>query len=142
VAKTDLNSRILVVDDEELIRSLLTDLLTREGHLVEAAESASEAIRLLLKKRYSLLIADHLTPNGSGIELAHEVRGRGLRLPILVLSSQFDATQEALILNLGLADFLPNPFSIDQVRDAVARLLSAAENEESDTPKPSRYVPD
>lgn len=133
--------RILVVDDDELVRMLLTKLLTHDGHEVHAAESASDAIRLLLRNRYSLLITDLEMPETSGVELIQEVRARGLRLPILVVSGTHEGMRKAAVLNLGLAEYLPKPFTIQEVRDAVSRLLAAAEAD-SDTPIPKQYSPD
>lgn len=118
---------------------MLTDLLTHEGYSVDVAESAPEAMRLILMNQYSLLITDNEMPIMSGVELAEEIRGRGFRLPILVISSDLNPTQEAIIMNLGLSVFLPKPFGISEVRDAVARLFAAAED---DTPKPRWYAVD
>jgi DNA-binding response OmpR family regulator len=120
---------------------LLTDLLRHDGHNVDAAESASEVIPLLLRNRYSLLITDLEMPKTSGVELIQEVRARGLRLPILIITGDLDAVREAAVLNLGLAGHLPKPFMIAEVRDAVARLLAWAESDDSDTPIPKRYSP-
>jgi DNA-binding response OmpR family regulator len=141
VPKSSFDSRILVVDDYEGIRNLLTELLTHDGHGVDAVESADEAIRLLLRSRYALLITDLEMPDTSGVELIQEVRGRGLRLPILAIGSSEEAMRDAAVMNLGLAEYLPKPFVIADVREAVARLLAAADAE-SDTPTPRRYSRD
>lgn len=141
MAKVPLDSRILVVDDNEQVRLLLSEVLTHDGYAVDAAAGVDDAIRFLLRHRYSLLITDLEMPETSGVELIREVRARRLRLPILVVSGTAEAMREAAVLNLGLAEYLPKPFTISGVRQAVGRLLAAAE-EGSDTPTPRRYSPD
>lgn len=137
-------TRILVVDDDKQVRTLLRDLLTHDGHVVDVAGTAPDAVRLLLRNRYSLLITDLEMPDTSGVELIQEVRARGLRLPILAVSGTTEIMREAAVLNLGLAEYLPKPFAIDEVRNAVTRLLAAAEEQEkdSDTPTPRGYPAD
>jgi DNA-binding response OmpR family regulator len=142
VAKADTGSRVLVVDDDELVRTLLLELLSNDGYRVDQASTAEDAIRLLLRHWYSLLITDLEMPETSGLELIKEVRARGLRLPVLAVSGAPESMREAAILNLGLAEVLSIPFAIGEVREAVARLLAQAEEENSDTPTPRRYSPD
>jgi DNA-binding response OmpR family regulator len=60
----------------------------------------------------------------------------------VLVVDDFDATEEAILLNLGSAELIHKPFTITEMRDAVICLLAGAEDEESDTPRPMRYVPD
>jgi DNA-binding response OmpR family regulator len=121
---SDSSSRILAVDDDPQIRRLLTDLLNHDGHEIDAAEDAASALKLLLKHRYSLLVTDLELPGTSGLELIHEVRGRGMQLPILVISGNQDAILKAAVQDLGRAECILKPFGIDAIRAAVARLLA------------------
>ncbi len=141
MVKSGSEAKVLVVDDDEQVRKLLSDLLIHDGYLVDAAANATDAIRLLLRNRYVLLITDVEMPVTSGMELSQEVRARGLRLPILVVSGSPESIREATLLNIGLAESLAKPFSIEEVRAVVARLLAAADEENSDTPTPQRYSP-
>jgi DNA-binding response OmpR family regulator len=123
MAGSDSSQRILVVDDDSQIRTLLIDLLTHDGHEVDAAEDAPAALKLLLKYRYSLLVTDLELPGTSGLELIHEVRGRGMRLPILVVSGNQEEILKASVQNLGRAECILKPFGIDAIRAAAQRLL-------------------
>ncbi len=118
------SSRILVVDDDPVIRKLLTDLFTHDGHEVDAAENAQTALQFLLKHRYSLMTTDLEMSGTSGLELIQELRGRGLVLPILILSGDSESVLRAPVQDLGRAECILKPFGIDAVREAVARLLT------------------
>jgi DNA-binding response OmpR family regulator len=132
------SSRILVVDDDEQIRKLLTDLLTHDGFEVDAAENAQAALNLLLKHRYSLLTTDLDLPGPSGLDLIREVRGRGLLLPILVLSGDREAVLQAAVQDLGRAECLLKPFALDALRAAVERLLTPQKADRSDSASAKR----
>jgi len=121
---SDTSSKILVVDDDPQIRKLLTDLLTHDGHEVDAVEDAPTALKLLLRHRYSLLVTDLELPGTSGLELIHEVRGRGMSLPILVVSGNQELLLKAAVQDLGRAECILKPFGIDAIRASVARLLA------------------
>lgn len=116
--------RILVVDDDPLTRKLLVDLMTHDGHEVDAAENAQAALQLLLKHRYSLVTMDLELTGTSGLELILEVRGRGLVLPVLIISGDRETVLRAAVKDLGRAECILKPFGIDAVRAAVARLLT------------------
>jgi DNA-binding response OmpR family regulator len=132
------SSRILVVDDDPQIRKLLSDLLTHEGFTVDAAENGQAALTLLLKHRYSLLTTDLDLPGPSGLDLIREIRGRGLVLPILVLSGDREAVLRAAVLDLGRAECILKPFGIDAIRAAVERLLAPSKAKRSNATRSKR----
>jgi DNA-binding response OmpR family regulator len=121
---SDSTFRILVVDDDPQVRRLLTDLLTRDGHVVDSAENAQTALQLLLKHRYALLTTDIEMPGTSGLEMIREIRGRGLVLPVLILSGDRESVLRAAVLDLGRAECILKPFGVDAVRAAAQRLLT------------------
>lgn len=119
--------KILVVDDDPGIRTLLTDLLTTEGHEVDAATNGNEALQLLLKNRYSFLATDPKLSGTSGLNLIREIRARGLVLPVLLLSNDSVSIFRSRIEDLGCADVISKPFGINEVRSALDRLLTPKE---------------
>jgi DNA-binding response OmpR family regulator len=136
MAGSESSSRILVVDDDPQIRKLLIDLLTHDGHEVDAAKDAPSALKLLLRHRYSLLMTDLELPGTSGLDLIHEIRGRGLRVSILVVSGNQEAILKAAVQDLGRAECILKPFGIDAIRAAVQRLLAPHKPDRSRTVKP------
>jgi CheY-like chemotaxis protein len=131
--------RILAVDDDALMRNLLSDLLSIDGHHADVVGNAVEAIQLLLRHRYSILITDHQMPGMTGLELAREVRARGLPVPILLLSSDVGPVLETAAYQLGRAECLAKPFLIDGLRAAIERLVTSAMLDESETPRPRKH---
>ena len=129
--------RVLAVDDDAMLRTLLGELLSIDGHHADVVETAAEAISLLLSNSYSILITDYKMPGMTGLELAREVRARGFSLPILLLSSDAGPSLEAAVAQLGHAGWLAKPFYIDGLRAAIERLVTAAKLDESETPRPS-----
>jgi CheY-like chemotaxis protein len=80
----------LVVDDEPLVRASTADMLVEMGYEVIEASSANEALIELAKRRFDLLVTDHLMPGMTGAELANTVRARFPGLPVLIVSGYAD----------------------------------------------------
>jgi CheY-like chemotaxis protein len=77
---------VLLVDDEDLIRTSTAQMLADMGYAVIEAASAAEALRLIDDPRIDLIVTDHLMPGMSGTELAREIQSRRPNLPILIIS--------------------------------------------------------
>lgn len=113
--------RVLVVDDELTVRSVLRGALSRDGHVVLIAGDL-ESARRELEQGVDLLVLDLAFPDGSGIEFCRTLRAAGETLPILLLSGrvQLSASGED---EVALADdFLPKPFSLSELRARVRAL--------------------
>jgi CheY-like chemotaxis protein len=117
---------VLFVDDDPAIRALGKAVLTRAGYAVDFAADGAEAWEALAAMDYDLLVTDHQMPRMTGLELAVQVRRAGMRLPIIMTSGSFDPTREVACAWLNLAAFLPKPFTIGSLLDAVARVLPSA----------------
>ncbi|MHC5038550.1 MAG: response regulator [Planctomycetota bacterium] len=84
-------ARILVVDDSELARSLIGDVLAKEGHTVEVASGGGEALDALASKSFDLLVTDWVMPGMMGEELITRVRDSFPALPVVVITSYYDS---------------------------------------------------
>jgi two-component system, OmpR family, response regulator len=109
---------ILVVDDDERIRRLLTRYLGREGYLVREAGSVEEMRQCLAEALPSLLILDLMLPDGNGLTLAREIRARS-DVPIIMLTGKSDTVDKVVGLEIGADDYVTKPF--DQ-RELLARV--------------------
>jgi two-component system KDP operon response regulator KdpE len=106
--------RVLVVEDDREIRSLIRSSLTVEGFEVQTAVSVSEARALLQHARPDVMLLDLGLPDGDGIELVQEVR-KHYSLPILVVSARHQEAQKIQLLDAGADDYLTKPFSVAEL---------------------------
>jgi two-component system OmpR family response regulator len=110
--------RILVVDDESDMVTLLQDLLRRAGFEADGAASGAEARRALAASAYELMLLDLRLKSEDGLTLARQLR-EGSPMPIIMISGSSDETDRVLLLELAADDFLVKPFS---PRELVARV--------------------
>ena len=106
--------RVLVVEDDREIRTMMQSSLGVEGFQVATAVSVREAKALLHNQLPDVLVLDLGLPDGDGIELVHEVRKR-YPLPILVVSARHQESQKIQLLDAGADDYLTKPFSVGEL---------------------------
>lgn len=114
-------SRILIVDDEEDVRTLLEIVLLDEGYEVSTVSNGIEALELCRSTRFDVVVSDFSMPNISGVEFASELRHIDKECA-LILMSGLDRESADLIRGLGpFTTFLPKPFSTRTLLDTIAR---------------------
>jgi two-component system KDP operon response regulator KdpE len=106
--------RVLVVEDDREIRSLMQSSLAIEGFEVKTAVTVSEARALLQHSPPDVIVLDLGLPDGDGIELVRETR-RHSSLPILVVSARHQEAQKIALLDAGADDYLTKPFSVGEL---------------------------
>jgi putative two-component system response regulator len=113
--------RILVVDDEEIVREPLVEALGWIGYAVDGAASVDEAQVLLDDHHYALVFCDLVMPDASGFTLLEVVRARYPELPVVVLTGHatVEITQQAI--QLGAQDFIIKPFSVRELPFIIER---------------------
>ncbi len=114
--------RILVVDDDDDVRSVVRRALLADGHVVETADSVKAARIALLDGAPNLVLLDIALPDGSGLELCGALRGEGFTFPILLLTAKTDVAVRVEGLDAGADDFLPKPFAVAELRARVRAL--------------------
>ncbi len=115
--------RILVVDDEEVVREPLTEALGWAGYLADGVATVDEALEKLEINQYDMLFCDLVMPGTNGFTLMEVVRRRFPTLPVIVLTGHatIDITQHAI--RLGAQDFIIKPFSVRELPFIVERNL-------------------
>jgi CheY-like chemotaxis protein len=78
--------RILVVDDQEIIRDLMTEMLSSEGHIAQSVSGAADALREIDRSSFDVIISDLSMPDMTGTQLAAEIHARGMRIPFILLT--------------------------------------------------------
>jgi response regulator RpfG family c-di-GMP phosphodiesterase len=116
-------ARILVVDDEKVIREILADFLTMEGYVVHAVEDGALAIEELRQRSYNLVISDLKMPNMSGLELIQKIGEESI--PVLtVIMTGFGTVETAIeAMKKGAYDYILKPFKVEEVIHIVQRGL-------------------
>ncbi|MFG6559277.1 response regulator [Sulfitobacter sp. 1A15299] len=105
----DLDPHLLVVDDDERIRSLLKKFLMRNGFLVSTARDAAHARRVLAGLEFDLIVLDVMMPGEDGMALTRSLR-ETLQTPILLLTAKGETDNRIEGLEAGADDYLPKPF--------------------------------
>jgi len=109
------NVRVLVVDDEEMVRSIVTQLLTLNDHEVDRASSGSEALTMFEESHYDIVFTDFGMPEMTGAELARHLRDRAPNLPVILLTGYTD-TEEAVG---DVDDILSKPFKLEELESTI-----------------------
>jgi CheY-like chemotaxis protein len=115
----ELQRRILVVDDEAMVRNVVTRLLELRGHTVWAASSGAEGMDVLEHHTVDMVITDQGMPRMSGRELAHHISARFPGLPVVLLTGDTDLSVDTT----EIARVLTKPFRIEDLSKAIADLV-------------------
>lgn len=110
---------LLIVDDEQPMRLSLGNILSVEGYKVTPAESAEQALKLLEREEFFMVITDMRLGGMSGIELLKYIHQRWPHLPVLVITAYATPKQAVEAIKLGAYDYLAKPFDPDELINAV-----------------------
>ena len=120
---TNLAGKILVADDEESIRWVLTTALAAEGHTVDQVESGEAALRRLTDDRYDLALVDIKMPDLDGLTVLSRARDAGVTVPIVIITAQNTMANAIEAMKRGAFDYVTKPFDIEEVHVLVQRAL-------------------
>ena len=116
-------TRVLVVDDDAGSRDLLSEVLAANGYVVAtAADGAAAREELSRDEGYEIVIADLRMPNGSGLDLLRELRGRDQRQDLILMSSFMTGPEKEQALELGARALLEKPFRLTELLSVVGGL--------------------
>lgn len=118
-----MRSRILVVDDEPSIRTVLKAHLSRDGHDVAVAGDGNEAVHLLSTLAIDLVISDLKMPGMDGLELLAHCIQEQPGLPVILITAHGTVDTAVEALKLGAQDFITKPFDLEELRQAVQKGL-------------------
>jgi len=117
---------VLVVDDEDGMRSFLARALKNRFGLVETAASAEEAAELVRRYHFDLIVLDIALPGRSGVDWLEELRDQGFGGEVVLITA-FASIESAIdALRAGASDFILKPFRLDQILNAIKRSLERA----------------
>lgn len=118
-----MNEHILIVDDEEMIRELLSSTLVQEGYVCFQAANVDEAFNILGDHRVDLVISDIMMPGRSGVELLKDLKKVDPEIAVLMITGLSDMNTAMECIHLGADDYITKPFGISRVLLTVRNLI-------------------
>ena len=117
-------AKILVIDDEQGIRSLLDTLLSRKGHEVILAANGLRGLELFRREHPDAVILDLKMPEMDGVTVLKQIRSTDQKLPVIVLTGTGTPETEQQLYKLGVTEFVQKEFSLHRLGDSLKRHLN------------------
>ena len=105
-----MNESILLVEDEQALRTTLGDRLRGEGYIVDTAADGQEGFDKASNLPYDLIILDLMLPRRSGLDVCRDIRQAGMATPILILTVRNETVDKVVGLKMGADDYVTKPF--------------------------------
>lgn len=115
--------RLLVVEDDIALSTVLVRGLAEEGHAVDSCTTVRDAVHQLTEERYDLVVLDLGLPDGDGMSLCRWLRDRGHAMPVLMLTARDELRDRVGGLDAGSDDYLTKPFEFPELTARVRALL-------------------
>ncbi len=115
--------KILVVEDDQNVAQILKLLLSSYSYAVDIGTDGETGFQMVDAFEYDLVVMDVMLPGLDGISLCEQIRAKGLKMPILLLTGQGGARQKAIALNAGADDYVVKPFDSEELMARVQALL-------------------
>ena len=125
-ANAEGSARILLVDDEQSVQTLLSYPLRKDGYEVVSAVDGRAALDRFAEQRFDLVVLDIMLPKLDGIEVCRRLRSRS-QVPIIMLTAKDDEIDKVLGLEMGADDYITKPFSVREFRSRVRAALRRSE---------------
>lgn len=125
------NFKILVVDDDARLRSLLERYLMEQGFGVRSVADSKQMDRLLERENFSLMVLDLMLPEEDGLAICRRLRAKGNQLPIVILTAKGDEVDRIIGLEQGADDYLAKPFN---PRELLARINAVLRRQKRELP--------
>jgi putative two-component system response regulator len=117
------SNRLLIVDDEPVIREVLLERLESAGYHCQVAKNSKEALALIASQSFSLILSDISMPGGDGISMLRRIKSTHPNLDVVMLTGVVDVDTAIRAMRLGASDYLSKPFNLDEVVLTIERAL-------------------
>ncbi|MGG3912588.1 response regulator transcription factor [Rossellomorea vietnamensis] len=119
-------ARILIAEDEEVLRMLMVDTLEDEGHELDEAADGEEAINSIMGNDYDLILLDYMMPLYTGLEVIEKVRNSPEKgsVKIMMVSAKSQQTDKDLVLKSGADYFIAKPYSPAELVQRIEDILN------------------
>jgi DNA-binding response OmpR family regulator len=124
-----MNKKILIIEDEELIRMALEDDFRLENYNVDVASDGIEGLAKAANPDIDLIILDIMLPGMNGFDICKKLRNQGIRTPVIMLTAKGQEIDRVVGLEIGADDYVTKPFSPRELQSRVKAVLRRMENE-------------
>jgi CheY-like chemotaxis protein len=117
--------RILIIDDDRLMRTACSRVLVQAGYQVVCAESGIAGLKEIGEsiEKYDLVLLDQLMPGMSGMDVMEQIKANDPKIPILIITGSATKESVAELVRSGASDCLPKPFTPEELRTAVQKAI-------------------
>jgi DNA-binding response OmpR family regulator len=122
--------KVLVIDDEAMIRKTVRLACEKEGYAVQEAENGTEALTKVESFRPDIILLDLMLPDISGFDVCRDIRRSGTKVPILILSAKTEEIDVVVGLEIGADDYIVKPFRPRELLARIAAHLRKSRQEE------------
>ena len=130
---SDLMAHLLVIDDDNVIRSLLKKYLFENGYLVSVAENAIDAENLLRTIKFDLIVTDKMMPGKDGVDFVRDIRNLNNNTPIIMLTAMGDIDNKILGFENGVDDYIAKPFEPKELLYRISNILKRTKQNSNQT---------
>ncbi len=124
-----MNAKILVVDDELLLRDVLFDYLTRQGYEVSMAPSGEKALEIARNDRFHLALVDIKMPGMSGLDVTARLKELYPQIIVIIMTGYPSLNTAISAIKLGATEYIVKPFRLDELNRIIAKNLSSLDTE-------------
>ncbi len=132
--------KVLVVDDDMRLRSLLERYLVEQGYQVRTAANSEQMDRLLERENFHLIVLDLMLPGEDGLSICRRLRQKENQIPIIMLTAKGDEVDRIIGLEMGADDYLPKPFNPRELLARVKAVLRRKTNEAPGAPSMEEQI--
>jgi two-component system alkaline phosphatase synthesis response regulator PhoP len=131
--------RVLLVEDEPGLVMTLTDRLSEEGYEVESAGNGRTALERTAAQLFDVILLDVMLPFSSGFDVCQDLRRRGVRTPVLMLTAKSQVVDKVIGLKLGADDYMTKPFEMIELLARIEALLRRASGQDHEPSPDGRF---
>lgn len=132
-----MSAKVLLIEDEELVGTMVRMNLESAGHQVTWHKTGDQALEALASSHFDVILLDIALPGKDGILLLEQLRQQGVNTPIMMLTARSDVDTKVKALELGADDYLPKPFDVAEM---IARVNALVRRSQSDREIPSSQI--
>jgi len=127
MSEPQIKRRILIVDDEEQTRETLAELVSALGYETGSAANGQEAVAMLRRERYDLVLTDLLMPGMDGLDVVREIRAMTQDLPVLVITGHSSVQTAVESVRAGASDYIEKPVNLEALQMRIQRAFDYAD---------------